>query len=437
VTEPSLWIALVAAVLASYAGAAQVALRTFSRARLTELFASRNLAETMHTLLARRTRLVMLTGAMRACLHLVVLVGMLVWMKAQAPEAGAALRYTMALALAAVLVTVLGVALPASLGRVSGERILARSTRGFLLVERLLAPLTGLLAAVDTLAQRVTGAHEEQERSDNEITDEVLHVVEAHNGEQPVEEDQKEMLEAVFEFPSTTAGEIMTPRTDVKGIEVAADLDHVKSAVLEYGHSRIPVYEESLDQIVGIFYVKDLIAYLGTNETFELRAILRDALLVPESKPVRDLLSDFKARKVHLAIVLDEYGGTAGLVTIEDILEELVGEIQDEYEPAEQEPDAERIDDHTFEVDARMEVDEFNDRLGMRLPEDADYETVGGFVFATLGHIPERGESFEHDGARVTVIDAERTKVRRVCVELLEGAAPAAGDGEEARDAAG
>ncbi|MEM8495597.1 MAG: hemolysin family protein, partial [Planctomycetota bacterium] len=196
--------------------------------------------------------------------------------------------------------------------------------------------------------------------------------------------------------------------------------------VIEFGHSRVPVYRENLDDIVGILYAKDLIELLETPGSeaekaaaFNLEAILREPFLVPESKKVLELLHEFRATKIHLAIVLDEYGGTAGLITIEDILEEIVGEIQDEYEPEDDAPVVVEIDENSARVDARTHLDDLNDQLNLDLPEDEDYDTVGGFVFAELGHIPEPGETFESHGVKVTVDEAERTKVIAVTVEKL------------------
>jgi len=183
------------------------------------------------------------------------------------------------------------------------------------------------------------------------------------------------------------------------------------------------VYDGDLDHIVGLLYVKDLIPLLGHNGEgdFDLRRIVREAVFVPESKTLGDLLGQFKASKVHMALVLDEYGGTAGLVTIEDVIEEIFGEIHDEYEPPEdEEPGIEQVDERTYDVHARVRVDEVNDELHAALPEDEDYDTIGGYVFATLGHIPEAGQSLECAGLRITVTDAEKTRIRRLRVERLD-----------------
>jgi CBS domain containing-hemolysin-like protein len=286
-------------------------------------------------------------------------------------------------------------------------------------------PIVALLSLFDPVVRRISGI--DLRDDDEDLSDQVIAAVEDHEEGASVDPEQKQMIEAIFELRDTHAGEIMTPRTDVDGIDIAATLEQVKASVLEYGHSRVPVYGENLDDILGVLYAKDLIELIDEKEPvaagFNLKSLLREPFLVPESKPVLDLLREFKATKVHLAIVLDEYGGTAGLITIEDILEEIVGDIQDEHEAEDDEPPTiEQVDADTAKVDARVYIDDLNDQFDLDLPEDEDYETVGGFVFANLGHIPDAGESFEAHGVKVTVDEAERTKVIGVTVKRLESA---------------
>jgi len=210
----------------------------------------------------------------------------------------------------------------------------------------------------------------------------------------------------------------MTARPEIIGLELKATLLEVKNLVEESGHSRIPVYDGTLDHIVGILYARDLLKHLGLPpERFDIRSAMRPAFYVPETKPLRDLLRDFRLQKVHLAIVLDEYGGTAGLVTIEDILEELVGEISDEHEPHEPAM-LNKQSESTADADARIYIDELNRTLGLTLPDDAGYDTLGGFISTTLGRIPEAGESFDHAGVKYTITDAEPHKVNRVKIEI-------------------
>jgi CBS domain containing-hemolysin-like protein len=202
--------------------------------------------------------------------------------------------------------------------------------------------------------------------------------------------------------------------------DIYPDLEAIKRIIEESGHSRLPVCGASLDEIMGILYARDMLKYVGLPaEQFNIRSAMRQPLYVPETKPLGDLLSDFRQQKVHIAIVLDEYGGTAGLVTIEDVLEELVGEISDEHEPAEPAM-FKRIGEQAFEADARIPIEELNRLLGLNLPEEAGFETLGGFVSTTVGRIPETGAAFEFAGARYTVLDAAPQKVKRIQIDLAQ-----------------
>jgi len=225
------------------------------------------------------------------------------------------------------------------------------------------------------------------------------------------------MIESVIQFRDTTAAQIMTPRPEVVAIELSASLQQVKQTIEESGHSRIPVYTGTLDQMVGILYARDLLRFLGqTTFKFDLKTVMRAPLFVPESKPSRELLRDFRLQKIHVAIVSDEYGGTAGLVTIEDILEQIVGSISDEHEPIEP-ATFRRINETTSDADGQIEIDELNRLTGLNLPEDAGSTTLGGFISTTLGRIPPIGTVFEHNAAKFTVIDAEPQKIKRVKIE--------------------
>ena len=228
------------------------------------------------------------------------------------------------------------------------------------------------------------------------------------------------MLENVVDLGSTDVGEIMTPRTDIEGIEFTNNLSEIRAFVLDSGRSRIPVFKENLDQIIGILYVKDLVAYLGAEaDGFELSSILRKPIVVPDTKLVQDLLADFQKSEVHMAVVIDEYGGTSGLVTIEDVLEEIVGEIRDEHDDTEiDEPEILRVSATTIEVDGRFNLDDLNDALSIKLPEDEEYDTVAGFVLANLGHVPEVGETLQIQNMRFTALNATSTQIERLAIEL-------------------
>jgi putative hemolysin len=412
-------------LLSCYFSACNIALKSFSRMRLAEVLGERGRADSVDhaELFGRRIGdLMLMTGTLRTCLNLSALLSLLILFHHRLAHWPLVWQNVTAFVVTALLVSVFSVGIPVSWARYRRERLLAGS-RGVLMALLVVTlPITAFLHLFDPIVRRISGV-DLTDNGNDEIAEQVRSVVEDHHNAQAVDDDQKEMIEAVFELPTTTVGEIMTPRTEIVGLEVTAGLDDVKRAVLEKGYSRVPVYRDSLDHIVGLLYAKDLLRFLrgdGTVERIELAKVVREPMMVPESKSISDLLSEFKARKIHVAIVLDEYGGTAGLVTIEDIIEELVGEIQDEYEPSEHVPTIKAVGERVYEVDARVEVDQFADELHVQMPEDRDYDTVGGFVIATLGHIPKVGEQFEHQGLRVHVTGAERTRVTRVRVERLE-----------------
>jgi magnesium and cobalt transporter len=294
--------------------------------------------------------------------------------------------------------------------------------------------LTSSLAFIDEAVRRLTGANVREREEVLEA--ELLRSIEDTRREGGLDERAVAMLENVVEFTSTDVGEVMTPRTDIDGIELTDDLGVIRAFIAKAGHSRIPVYEGNIDHIVGILYVKDLVPYLGEEvDNFKLKPILRQPIVIPETKPVRELLSDFQRSEVHMAIVIDEYGGTAGLVTIEDVLEEIVGEIQDEHdlEDADQ-PELLTIDETRVEVDGRYHIDDLNEELGLNLPEDEEFDTVAGFFMSHLGHVPDTGESFEWGNAKFTALATTPTHIKRIGVELLS---PASANGERRRNGNG
>lgn len=235
------------------------------------------------------------------------------------------------------------------------------------------------------------------------------------DGEGSIEEGEKQMIASIFEMGETVVREIMSPRIDIVALAVDTPLVEALDVIIKAGHSRIPVFEDNADRIVGFLYAKDLLKCYRDNQTDVLiRSILRPAYFVPESKKVDELFHEMQTRRVHIAIVVDEYGGTAGLVTIEDLLEEIVGEIQDEYD---KEPvPYQKIARDTYVFNARLDVDSVADLLNVDLPY-TDVDTLGGFIFAELGHVPETGETVTYAGWRFTVLSVESRRIRQVRAE--------------------
>ncbi|HON71796.1 MAG TPA: hemolysin family protein [bacterium] len=241
------------------------------------------------------------------------------------------------------------------------------------------------------------------------IEDEIKTLVDLGEEEGVIEEEEKEIIEGVFEFSETLAREVMVPRVDIVALDVNSSFDEAIDTINMSGHSRIPVYDETIDNIVGIIYAKDLLKFFGSKNPPPLRSIMRAPYYVPETKPIDELFREMRAQKVHMAIIIDEYGGTAGLVTIEDILEELVGEIMDEYDINE-EAMIERVALDEIIVDGRMNLEELNEILGVELPAE-ETDTLAGFVYDHISHIPKPGEEFEYNGV---IIRVEEVRGRRI-----------------------
>lgn len=249
------------------------------------------------------------------------------------------------------------------------------------------------------------------------IEEEIKTLVDAGEEGGFIEEEEKEMIYSIFEFGDTLAREVMVPRIDMVAIEVNTSVMDALDVVIQAGHSRIPVFSETIDNLVGMLYAKDLLQYWRSGaENLKLRDILRDVYYVPETKKVDELLEELQQRKVHIAIVVDEYGGTAGLVTIEDILEEIVGEIQDEYDS--EEAFMEVISDDEIIFNGRMDLDDVNHIMGLELPTDTS-DTVGGLVYSNLGRVPVVGDRVRIQNVEITVLAVVRRQIKKVKVVRL------------------
>ncbi len=327
-------------------------------------------------------------------------------------------HYLVTLIVSMVLIETFALAIPHSWSKHAGKSILPRTYPLMVFILILMKPILQIFVWHDRLVRRLAGA---PNRSTDEIMEEqLLSAVEQGKLEGVVDDEEMDMIENVLELDETTAEQIMTPRTDLIALPSDADLSTIVKTISHAGHSRIPIYEGTIDNIIGVLYVRDLLSEIGGNPgEFNLRKKMRSVYFVPETKPLRDLLHEFKKQKLHIAVVLDEYGGTAGIVTIEDILEQLVGDIEDEYD-TEQTETFKNISDTITEVDARMYIDDVNAQLHIQLPDEEDYDTLGGFVFSHLGYIPKTGQTFDYQGLRFTITGAEPRSVRRVRIEKLQ-----------------
>ena len=267
----------------------------------------------------------------------------------------------------------------------------------------------------------------QQEDEEDAFEDEIRTIVTEGHREGLLEEDAREMIEGVIELSDVDVSEIMTPRTDMKSIPKNLSWDEMIQVVSELGHSRIPVYNENRDDIVGILVTKDLLQLISKNYSnlpniaIDWTEHMRDPYFIPETKPVDVLLQEFQQTHNHMVIVLDEYGGVSGLVTMEDVLEEIVGEIIDEHDTEDEEAEIVDIDENTIEVLGKTHIDKVNERLNISLPDELDFDTIGGFAFTEFGHIPLPDEQFVwQDRVRVSVLNATRRRITKLRVEILE-----------------
>ncbi|MBQ2775241.1 MAG: HlyC/CorC family transporter [Clostridia bacterium] len=314
---------------------------------------------------------------------------------------------------------VLGELAPKRMAMQAPEKISFRVVGILLAISKIAKPFVKVLSVSTNAVVRIFGF--DPNADEESVTEEEIRMMVDVGGEKGVIEDtQKEMINNIFEFDDIDVGDIMTHRTDMIAAEADEPLSEVVTLSMENGFSRIPVYDNDPDNIVGIAYVKDLLKYIGSDLPSELtlRDIIREAFFVPETMECGDLFQQMTDNHIQMAIVVDEFGGTAGVVTLEDILESIVGNIQDEYDDEEEE--ISKIDDTTFTVDGITYIDELDEIFSTPLPE-GDYDTIGGFIISELGYLPQDGEMnvVEYSNLRFTVLNVEDRRIGRVKIEIL------------------
>jgi len=328
------------------------------------------------------------------------------------------LIYFTVFVLVAFVQTVLGELLPKQITFHRAEDVAVRCAPLMQVWTTLMAPFISALEFSSNLILEFLKVPKLRHQVHSE--EELKMLVTASHEEGVLEPEEEEMLHSVFDFSDTIASEVMTPRTDMITVPATATIREFVDQALQHGHSRIPIFEENLDNIFGVVHIRDgLRSFVEHKEDATVRELVRDVLIVPENKNIGDLLTEFKKTKTHMAIVVDEYGGTRGMVTLEDLLEELVGDIADEHEVVEEY--VEEMEDGSVIVDARMSLYDFNERLNLKI-EDEDYNTVGGHVFGKLGREPKPGDEVEVDGHILRVEESDRHRI--IKLRLVKNAAP-------------
>ena len=314
---------------------------------------------------------------------------------------------------------VLGELVPKRIGMQIPEKIAFAVAKPLYVIAKLTSPFVKFLSVSTNGVVRLLGF--DPNADEEVVTEEEIRMMVDVGGEKGViEDDQKEMINNIFEFDDMDAGDVMTHRTDV----VAADindttLEEFMALAIEHGRSRIPLYDEDIDNIVGIVYIKDLLKYVGKEVKVKgtLKNIMREPYFVPETKACGELFKEMRLQRIQMAVVVDEYGGTAGIVTLEDIVEAVMGDIQDEYDQEEEE--ISKIDENTFTVEGTIDIEEIDELIGKELPE-GDYETLAGFIMDELQCIPKNGEMNEvvFENVKFTVLEVEDRRIEKIKVEI-------------------
>jgi putative hemolysin len=330
-----------------------------------------------------------------------------------------ALAYLLSFLILTYLTVVLGELVPKAVALQRAEPLAVALAVPLDLLARVTAPLVWVLQNSANAVSRLFGVDPAPVGVHGYTREDILYTVREAEDEGVIEEAEEEMLYKVFDFAGKEVHEVMVPRPEVVAISVDLPPEDCLAAVIDSPYTRYPAYEGSLDNIVGILHVRDLFSALNDRgiANVVIKEILRPAFVVPETKDLAALLGDFRRTKNHMAIVVDEYGATQGLITLEDVLEEIVGEIEDEFDL----PDEaiERVDEKTIRIDGTFPIDDFNEQFGTRLPQE-DYHTVAGFVFGELGRAPEEGDEVQWDGLLFRVLTMEGSRIERLEVHWLD-----------------
>jgi len=405
VSIPALLIAIIAVAIAALCAAADGALLTVGDRPASS--GGEGAASAQRDLAHRSLSIARLIA------HVVAGVSAAIALRLDVRAPHSAVLLAIAIAVAIVLIGDMG---PRAAGDALGPRALAALRPLIRSVEIIVAPLVAAGAAVDRSLRRMLPPVEPDQADRDATAEQFRHVVQA---EADVAGDQRAILHRVFSLGDTEVHEVMVPRVDILGIERGTPWSEVLDRVRSSQHARLPVYEETLDHISGILFAKDLLPAIIADEepAAGWESLVRPATFIPESKSIDAQLRDFKASRTHIAVVVDEFGGTAGLITIEDILEEIVGDIRDEYDR--EEAPIESEEGKRFWVSGRVSLDDLSDLLGQHF-EREDVSTVGGLIFELVGHVPSAGQEMTLDGYRVVVERVVRRRVDRVYFERLE-----------------
>ena len=416
-------------VIGCFCAVACYSLRGFSRSRLEEVCRRHGREDRFGVILKEHERALLAVELLLGIVAGLLVAAWVAWWSPLEPAPTDALSGVVLaaeLVLGLLLLTLVLVVLPWSLARVGGEAFLAAAWPALMTIRVMAKPLTAPARTVDKFVHRLSGVPEPRPTDAATLSEEIRTVVDEGQREGLLETQATRMIHRVIELQEEDVAAIMTPRTEMHSLPADLSLDEARRRLLDFGHSRVPVIGESTDDILGILYAKDLLRHLdnGNGQNALLRDMVREPLYVPETTGIDTLLERMKREHVHLAIVIDEYSGVSGLVTLEDILEEIVGEIADEFD-TEEDDGIQPLDPGVVEVDSWVHIDDLNERFEWDLPEDGDYDTIGGFVLSELGRVPRSRETLTWGRLRITVLKAGKRKIHRLRIEVDESLAAA------------
>lgn len=325
----------------------------------------------------------------------------------------------LATAIMTILILIFGEITPKLMARNNSAKIAESVSVIIYVLSILLTPAVYILIFISRLVGRILGIN--MTSPELMITEEdIISYVNVGNAEGIIEEDEKEMIHSIVTLGETNAKEVMTPRTSMLAFEGTKTINEVWDEILENGFSRIPVYNETIDDIIGILYIKDLMEHIKNGDlNLPISEFVRSPYYVPETKSIIEILKEFRTLKVHIAMVLDEYGGVVGLVTIEDLIEEIVGEIRDEYDD-EEDSFYTKLSDNEYEVDAMTDIETINKDLELELPISEDYESLGGLIVTNLGRICNVDDEVQIDNVYLKVLEVDKMRVSKVFIRILE-----------------
>jgi len=318
------------------------------------------------------------------------------------------------------LILVFGEITPKNFAKNNYEALALFAITPVKILTKLLMPVVKVLLFITKIIIRIFGGRTEKEPSI--LTgEEIKSLISVGEKEGAIEEEEKDMINSIFEFSDTIVREVMVPRTDMEAIDVNENISEVIKIIVEKHHSRIPIYEENIDNIIGILYVKDLITCWENykqGKNIVLKDLMRTPYFAPETKKVKDLFAIFKKRKNHMAIVVDEYGGTAGIVTNEDVIEEILGEIEDEHDN--EEDPFQALGNGVTLIDGRTNIDTVNEELDIQIPQGDDYDSIAGFIVNILGRVPKTGEVVNYKGLKIVIAEADPRHISKIKIARLE-----------------